>query len=195
MTLTIRPARPSDASDLAVLVDMASFGLASWLWMGTVLRGEAVSVLEIGRARALADDSPMTYRRAWIAEIDGVPAGMLRGYRQEEPAAEPDWEKLGPQLRPLVELEREAPGSWYVNVLATFPEARRRGVATALLAKADELAAAAGARGLSLVAEDDNPDALRLYRRCGYREVSRRPFVPFREGQKAQKWLLLVKGR
>ncbi len=191
--LAIRPARPGDASDIAVLVDMASYGLASWLWGGAVLRGEAASVLEIGRDRALRDDGPMTYRRAFVAEIDGTPAGMLRGYLQPQPMPEPNWAEVPAQLRPLLELEAEAPGSWYVNVLAVFPEARRRGVGAALLAKAEELAAAAGTKRMSLVVEDDNPAGLALYQRTGYRPAATRPFVPFREKPAAREWILMVK--
>lgn len=120
---------------------------------------------------------------------------MLRGYRQEDPMPEPDWAKLGPELRPLIELEREAPGTWYVNVLAVFPEARRRGVGMALLAKADSLAVETGATALTLTVEDDNAPARRLYAQCGYREVAWRPFVHFREGQKAERWILMRKDR
>ena len=43
-------------------------------------------------------------------------------------------------MRPLVLLEAKAPGSWYVNVLATFPEFRRQGIGVQLLAVAERKA-------------------------------------------------------
>ena len=48
-------------------------------------------------------------------------------------------------FRPLQALENRALGTHYLNVLATYPEFRRRGVASRLLAEAERLGA--GARG------------------------------------------------
>jgi ribosomal protein S18 acetylase RimI-like enzyme len=52
--------------------------------------------------------------------------------------------------------------------LAVAPAARRRGVATALLAAAEERARARGARKLSLRTFSTNPHAISLYTRFGF---------------------------
>ena len=52
--------------------------------------------------------------------------------------------------------------------LAVAPEARRRGVATALLTAAEERARARGARKLSLRTFSTNPHAISLYTRFGF---------------------------
>ena len=52
--------------------------------------------------------------------------------------------------------------------LAVAPEARRRGVATALLAAAEQRARARGARKLSLRTFSTNPEAIQLYSRLGF---------------------------
>ena len=57
--------------------------------------------------------------------------------------------------------------------LAVAPEARRRGVATALLAAAELRARARGARKLSLRAFSTNPRAIALYTRFGFEEEGR----------------------
>ena len=57
---------------------------------------------------------------------------------------------------PLQELENLAPGTWYVNVLAAYPEHRGKGHGTALLGVADQLGADAGRRGLSIIVSDAN---------------------------------------
>jgi RimJ/RimL family protein N-acetyltransferase len=54
--------------------------------------------------------------------------------------------------------------------LAVSPDARGRGVATALLAAAEERARARGARKLSLRAFSTNPAAIRLYARFGFEQ-------------------------
>lgn len=55
-----------------------------------------------------------------------------------------------------------------VGRLATAPQARRRGVASALLADASEWAAVRGAIGLSLCTQASNEPARRLYERVGF---------------------------
>lgn len=57
---------------------------------------------------------------------------------------------------------------WTLNDLYVASPARRGGVAGALLAKAAELAGAAGARSLTLRTAWDNEPARRLYERHGF---------------------------
>lgn len=57
-------------------------------------------------------------------------------------------------------------GYLFIDELWTAPEYRRRGIARSLLKKADELCRAYQALGIRLYAS--NPDALMLYKSCGY---------------------------
>jgi ribosomal protein S18 acetylase RimI-like enzyme len=65
----------------------------------------------------------------------------------------------------------------YVDALAVAPEFRRRGVARALLADAEDAAAAAGLAGVALDTGLQNDAARSLYEAAGYRqsEVRRAP--------------------
>ena len=58
---------------------------------------------------------------------------------------------------------------WILNDLFVTPEARRLGVATALLKRAQQLAVETGAEGLKLATTTDNTLAQRLYERAGYK--------------------------
>ena len=130
----LRPARPGDAADLARLVELASEGLAGYLWARMAAPGEDAA----GRrrpARAARDEGAFSWRNAVMAEIGGAVAGGLVTYRIGE-APEP-LDALPAMFRPLQALENRAPGTQYVNVLATYPAFRRRGVARALLAEAE----------------------------------------------------------
>jgi ribosomal protein S18 acetylase RimI-like enzyme len=191
---TIRPAERRDAADLVILTDLAGHGLPGWLWGQAASRGEATA-LEYGRSRVLREGEAYSWRNAHVAEIDGAVAGMLLGYRQPNAMQPPDPGEGNPVLHPLGVLEAQAPGTWYVNILAVYPEFRERGVAAEILGKADELAAATGAHGLSLIMQDDNLGALRVYDCAGYRIAARRPFRPFPGASPAKEWLLLVKPR
>jgi ribosomal protein S18 acetylase RimI-like enzyme len=158
---TFRAATKADAAALAVLVDIAGEGLPAHLW--SMLRAPGQSILEVGRERAGREQGGFSYRNAIVAELDGEIAAALVGYRLDDPYDVSDLDAVPELVRPLVELEALAPGSWYVNVLATFPEFRRQGLARMLLDRAETKAREAGAPGLSVIVAAENERAKRLY--------------------------------
>lgn len=185
----LRPARRSDAADMARLGDLAGDGLSRHLWTQQAAPGE--DPLAVGARRAARDEGAFSWTEAVIAEADGVTAGMLLTYRTpEEPEPLDD---LPPMFRPLQALENRVPGTLYVNMLATYPAFRRRGVATALLAEAERQAATA--RGLSLIVADGNRDARRLYRAFGFVEVAEEPLVADGWETGSRTWILMLKPR
>ena len=67
------------------------------------------------------------------------------------------------------------PGMLYVDALATAPEHRRRGIATALLADVERLAQRAGLKGVALDTGIENRAARALYERYGFTQRGLRP--------------------
>lgn len=170
----IRPATKADADALARLVDIAGEGMPAVVWDGMREPGE--SIWDVGRRRAEREEGTFSYRNASIADADGQPLGALVGKALPETPEPLDLSEMPAMFRPLQALEDMAPGSWYINVLATFPEARNRGIGAALIDAARAKARACGCRRISLIVQDANP-ALRLYARAGFREVARKPIV------------------
>jgi ribosomal protein S18 acetylase RimI-like enzyme len=187
----LRPARKDDARALAQLIDIAGEGFAKYLWSQSAQAGE--SALDVGIRRAQREDGGFSYRNALVAETGGEVAGLLLGYRLADPYDTGDLAALPEMVRPLVELESLAPGSWYVNALAAFPEHRSRGLGTSLLNEADRLSRAANAKSVSLIVAEENAGAMRLYRRTGYRESARRPLVPIPGLDHGGDWVLMTK--
>jgi ribosomal protein S18 acetylase RimI-like enzyme len=72
-------------------------------------------------------------------------------------------------LAALVLLE----GVGYLDNVATFPQARGRGLASSIVTRAIELAYEAGAEHVSLFADPDKGPVVRMYERLGFREVGR----------------------
>jgi ribosomal protein S18 acetylase RimI-like enzyme len=185
-----RHATPDDARALAELVDFASEGLALYLW--GKIAGPGGDPWAVGRERALRESGSFSYRNAVVLERNGRVAAGLIGYPlPDRPERIPD--TMPPMFVPLQELENLAPGTWYVNVLAAYPEMRGQGLGTALLALADKLAADTDRRGLSLIVSDANTGARRLYERTGYREAGRRAKVKEDWRDPGKDWVLLVK--
>jgi ribosomal protein S18 acetylase RimI-like enzyme len=191
MPLRLRPATRDDARDLARLIDIAGEGFGTFLWEQAAGPGE--TALDVGERRAQREDGGFSYRNATLAELDGKVAGLLLGYRLADPYDTGNLASLPPMVRPLIELEAQAPGTWYVNALAAFPAFRNRGIGTVLLARAEVCAEETRAPGLSIIVADQNEGAKRLYRRNGYSAVERRPVVPFPGFAHSGDWILMTK--
>ena len=187
LSLPLRLAKPSDARQLAELVNFAGEGLPEYIWTGMAKDGE--DPWEVGRARQAdkAGDGQIVV----IDQGKGAIAG-LTGY-----TIGPEPEEIGddfPALfRPLQELENQALNSWYVNVLACYPEHRGQGHGGHLLDIADEIGRAERLTQMSVIVASDNLGARRLYERKGYRETATAPCVKESWETATEAWVLLMK--
>jgi ribosomal protein S18 acetylase RimI-like enzyme len=126
-----------------------------YLWGEMTEPGEAA--WDVGRRRAAREEGSFSYRNATIIEHDGHCAGCLIGYEiPDNPDPIPD--DMPSMFVPLQELENQAPGTWYINVLAVRPQFRSQGLGTKLLALAED---GLGKRGMSVIVSDANLGAHR----------------------------------
>ena len=190
---SFRMGRKDDAPYMAELVNYAGEGIPLYLWKKMAENGE--SGWDVGRRRAEREQGAFSYRNAYIVEADGVCAGCLIGYAEPDIPEPIDYGAMPPMFVPMQELENLAPGSWYVNVLAIFPEYRRRGLGQQFLELADRIGAEAGKSGTSVIVSDANHGARRLYESCGYRETASRPMVKEGWVNEGENWVLLTKKR
>ena len=170
-SLSHRSAVPSDVPHLVEFVLMAGEGLPEIAWSEMAASGQ--SLREVGALRAARDEGGFSWRNATVFERGGVPLAGMVGFALPEKPVEigSDYPSA---FAPLQELENLACGSWYVNILGTYPENRGQGIGTAMLACAEEIARETGCNGTSIIVFSANPGAERLYRRTGYREIARR---------------------
>lgn len=183
----LRPATSDDADLLARVIDMAGEGLPQVVWAG--IGGPEADPWEVGRARALRDSGGFSWRNAVVAELGGRPAGAIVTYLPGPSPELPDAD-TPPVFAPLMALEALAPETRYINAMAVLPEARRQGVAQALMATPPP-----GARGTSLIVTDTNAAARALYARLGFAEAARRPLVAGRWRTAAREWILMTRPR
>jgi ribosomal protein S18 acetylase RimI-like enzyme len=177
---------------LAALLDSASRGLVLWLWSTLAVPGQ--SAIEVGRERIkLIEDSPSHFSKWTIAALDGEIAGAFAAYPLTDPYQAKDASELPAVYQPMLELEAQAVGSWYIMTLSVFPEFRNKGLGTAMLERVQYVAKRSGHRQLSIMLVSSNSAALRLYDRFGFREAHRRRYVPFPGSPDEGYWLLLTK--
>lgn len=176
-SVTVRPAVPDDARVMARLIDIAGEGIPHYLWAGMAGRDE--SPLDVGENRAKRESGGFSYRHAQVAEIGGIVVGMVLGYPLAEPTAEEcaAVAELPEPIRPFVELEHMAVGTFYINALAVFPGHRGAGIGTRLLDAAEQRARGARAGAMSIQVYSWNLGALRLYERIGFVSTAERPVL------------------
>jgi ribosomal protein S18 acetylase RimI-like enzyme len=191
LSFPYRWARRADAAALADLVDFAGAGLPSYLWKGMAEVGE--SPADVGRRRAEREEGSFSYRNAVVADEGAGVVAALIGYPL--PARpEPISDGMPALFVPMQELENLACSTWYVNVLATYPEHRNRGHGSRLLGIAEELMRAQGSQGLSIIVSDANDGACRLYERFGFVRTAVRPMVKEQWPGPGKNWVLLIRG-
>ncbi len=189
--LTIRAAVRSDCTELAQLINFAGEGLPLYLWQQMAGPGE--DPWEIGRERAARDSGSFSYRNSIVAEADGKVVGALVGYPVAASPEAIDPASTPPMWIPLLELEQLAPRTWYINSVATFPDARGLGVGSNLMRWAERHASQLGLRGTCLIVSDANRGARRLYGRLGYTETASRPMVKEQWQNDGKNWMLMIK--
>ena len=191
MTAAFRKAQQDDISALAELVNYAGEGMPLRLW--EKMREPGETAWDVGRRRAAREEGSFSWRNAVVADVDGRAVAALIGYPQPAEPEPVDYAVMPPAFVPLQELENLAPDTWYVNVLATYPDYRGRGLGAKLLAIADETARQERKRGLSVIVSDANNGARRLYLRCGYRDSAARPMIKDGWANEGTDWILLTK--
>ena len=173
--VTVRPAQPvpGDGTEFARYFDIASDGLAQWMFGRRFHDALGRAFLEPGH--------DMSYEYVWFAEVEGAIAGMVSGYSAADHRRSQDGpllraaglravRMLGTWLlaRPLFEfMDRVRDGDWYLQAVAVGQEFRGRGIGSALLDHAEATATAADARRIVLDVAVDNDRARRLYERRG----------------------------
>jgi len=172
----IRKATRADCRALAELALMAGEGIPAFFWAQAQQPGQ--DIIEVGSEAVASEEANFSYLNSHVAELDGEIAGMMLAYRLPAGEDAEGLEELPEFIRPLVELEQCVPGSFYINMIATYPVCRGQGVGTGLLGCVDGLAQAAGCSLASIEVFEQNQGALRLYERLGYRVVERRAVVP-----------------
>jgi RimJ/RimL family protein N-acetyltransferase len=195
MTITLpadyRQANLNDAAAMAELVNMAGEGLPLYLW--TTMAVEGQSPWDIGQDRAQRESGGFSYRNTIVREESNRIVASLVGYPLDDHPAPTDYANMPSLFVPLQQLEDMVPGTWYVNVLATYPESRGKGIGSELLSIAEGIATKLSKRALSIIVADTNTGARRLYERHGYSEVAQRAMVKDNWVHPGANWVLLLK--
>lgn len=187
--LAFRAAQPDDADHLVNFAVLASKGLSKITWED--LREGDETTLDVGRRRVRQPTGGFSYRHGDVALRDGKVISGIMSYAIE-PSGAVDTSGVPEIFHPLIVLEEQAGPSWYVNILATYPEARGLGAASALMAGVETRAKKQGHTRMSIIVDAVNP-AMRLYEHLGYAEAGRAAFAQPDPEDPEGFWVLMIK--
>ena len=177
MEVTVRPAALDDAADDLLY-------LSSQRYYDAYAGGEQAARRILRRAHR-KPGHPASVSLCRVAVAGGRVVGVIVGFPAGDaetlarrfltltaPRVPPwRWPRLLRHLNAASDMSpTPAAGSWYVDALAVAEDARRRGVARALLADAEAIARGQGATGVSLDTGLENTPARRLYEAGGYEQ-------------------------
>jgi ribosomal protein S18 acetylase RimI-like enzyme len=169
LSVAFRTARADDIEDLIDLMMTSSWGGIRSAWERA--RSPAETWRDRGRSELGEAEGEIGYTRFVVADAGGRIAAMMllnalgdTGLIESGGAAAQEQGALR-----LIKLARH---SLFIREIATADWARGRGIGRELLALAERLAAAHGAPRMTLIVNDANGSAERLYRRLGYTQAA-----------------------
>ena len=181
---SVRPAERTDADRVARLMYQSAPDIYDRY------AGTSSAALRVLRAAFSRRGTTASAEVVTVAELDSEVVGMLAAFPVAEASGRaarflrislarvPPWRWPG-TLRMFrlgaVAAAPPPPRALYVDALATDPSARRRGVATALLADVERRARVAGQPVIALETETTNEPAQALYRGLGFEQTETRP--------------------
>ena len=185
----ITNATPENARDLAILINYAGEGMPKAFWRDIAGPGE--DPLEVGMNRARREDGDFSYKNARIIMPANKVLALCIAFPLSDPYDTGDMSTYPDYIQPLVELESKAPGSWYINVLATYPEYRRKGYGKALMTETFERGRAQGFKTTSIIVNRQNMAAFHLYEKLGFKESESAEIRPIQGCDIKGEWVLL----
>jgi ribosomal protein S18 acetylase RimI-like enzyme len=172
--ISFRTARQSDIAILLELMMISSWGGIRTAWER--VKGPRESWRDRGLAELADADCEIGYSRFVLAEVDGRVGGMVLLNRIADTSG------LQPHLEPpeqvgAVALIKQASMSIFVRELAVAEWIRGRGLGRSFLEVAGEIAVGQGLDRVTLIVNDSNAAAHRLYASSGFKVVGSRPSI------------------
>lgn len=172
MKIKIRQACSSDSSTIAKVVALAIGEETSIEYCGE-------NYLKVFEEVAKTEGTQYSYMNAFIAEVDGNPAGAVVGYDggnlqslREKTLSVIYRDRLRPEEFP----DETQAGEYYLDSLGVFPEFRGHGIGRMLLEKFCEAAFAKGFRKVGLMVGSENIDVEKMYLSAGFYRLGIKSF-------------------
>ncbi len=169
--MIIRDANPSDAQNLAQLMNIAGSGMPLTRWRQLARKSE--DPWDVGNRQVRAESGEFSFQNCRVVQGDGgAVCAMLNSFvmTDELTTDEVPWPSFAD---PIQTLEATCVGSYYINFVATFDAYQSNGFAGALLDDAERQAKLSGVSSVKLIVLESKKDVVRLYQHLGYVIIER----------------------
>lgn len=170
---------------------MAGEGIPAFFWEQSRKADE--DLYDVGARNLASETENFSYRNVHVAIVDNDIAAMLLAYRLPPAGSNEPLDDYPEFIRPLIELEQCVPDTYYINMMAAFPQYRSRGIGSTLMDYAVGLADQTHCDTLSLEVFDENEGAVRFYRRRGCSVIDQRDVIPHHSHPHHGQILLMTK--
>jgi ribosomal protein S18 acetylase RimI-like enzyme len=170
--VTFRSAGPDDIEELVDLMLVSSWGGIRAAWDRA--RSPHQTWRDRGRSELSDADGEIGYARFVVAETDGRLAGMVL-LNMVGDTHRLSVNEAPPTERPALGLIREARNSLFIRELATAEWARGKGLATEMIELSERVAAGNAVERVTLIVNDANGPAEKLYLKLGYAGCAEAP--------------------
>lgn len=177
--MLIRPARQSDATELARFLFMAESEMAHYFF-GTTDQDEERALAALRGLILNPAKNRYSLENTLTVELEGKPVGGAVAFPAE---SQPELDRvilamLASHGRKLDRLVSEGePGTYYLSTMGVDPACRGKGVGSRLMAAMEERGAALGFSRASLLVSTDKPRVQALYERLGYAVLKEVPIA------------------
>lgn len=190
--MIVRRAVKQDAASIAAVEMLTAPEFATFLLEGLFGESSVGAILSWRYGQGGVDSTDWS----WIAEEDGSTLGAMGAYPIALSVREQNTDSGEAAVRnahflPIQKMMR--PDAFHIARLGVLPQARRKGIATALIEKACATARDRGDPQITLVVWADNAPALALYGGLGFEQIDETIIPPHPRLQKHGRALLLGK--
>jgi len=179
--ISIRPARSADSEKAAYLIRLTLGGTAELF----ADNKSAIASEQILSALFVCESGRLGHQHGFILEADDMPAGLLISFPASMLAALDivtgtnllsilgfsAMVRLAWRMLPMMGAHEAETGEYYISNLGVHPDYQRHGYGASLLTFAEEQARKLGLNKCSLIVNQHNENAIRLYQRLDYRII------------------------
>ncbi|MGB3510545.1 MAG: GNAT family N-acetyltransferase [Microcoleaceae cyanobacterium] len=175
--ITYRRAYPTEAAEIAKLINMASGGMIDFLFHDLTTDLTTLEIITMAVENQVGE---LSYRQIEVAIFEEMVVGIANSYSATKHQITDSMKTFFPPDRLAVVrefYETSIEDSYYLNALAVLPEYRRQSIGKALISRIKKKGINLGFSDLSVIVWTDNTEAIIFYKNQSFREVKSIPII------------------
>jgi ribosomal protein S18 acetylase RimI-like enzyme len=189
--INIEQIEESEVAQLLSFVNDSREGMHKYIWSQLAKAG--IDVNTIGTDRLRDSDRPDCFSNFKVIRNQGEIVSVCCSYQTVTPHAIEDLLTDVHAIWPIPVLQSRARDSWLIDTIGTVERWQKEGLASALIADAENMAKEHGIKRVSAIVASENTAAKKLFEKHGFSLLESVPVHKFPSIKHGGEWELLVK--